>query len=75
MKHKMKENDSKIKQYQNQVYYLQCVINENEKPKSPNSLEKPSQAISQHYQQQLRVVESSQKAVIDAMEKIRLIEK
>lgn len=38
MKHKIKDNDSKIKQYENQIYYLQCVINESEKPKSPNSL-------------------------------------
>ena len=73
LKHKVKDYEVRIRGYEERVNHLQSIMTNN--PKSPSNLDKPSDQILNSYQQQLKTFESSQKAMLEHMEKYRIVER
>ncbi len=72
---KIKEYENKSKQDDYKISQLQSFINENDNPKSPISLQKPTEQLITHYQQQIKSLEANQQVMLEHMEKNRAYEK
>ena len=74
LKGRLKDSEGRLKNCEQRLVQYQQMINESNRPTSPITAQPPNEALFQHFKEQARLLEQSQRASVETMTKYRQLD-